>query len=560
VLNRRVKVILAIGAMWQIVTLTSWAQANKRVKDQGEYDLYNAVTKETDVNKRLQILQAWKDKYPDSDFKEDRAAIVAQDWSKLGRPTEAIEAALEVLAINPRNLSALVTIVNSAIHVNPATPKSLNAGERAANTLISDVDSLKPETVKAADWNTSKPEVEALAQTTLGWVKMQKKENDAAAAAFRKVLQSNPKNGQVSYWLGSVLYEEKKYSPALFEFARAATLPTAEGGLSDGARLSADQYFERAYKGYHGSDEGIDSLKKMAASAGLPPDDLHIQSITEIAEASNTSTQGNVTPTPHYSAPPSRGVVPVQSEPTSRITRYVALVIGNNNYRHSGHLTTAIWDAQEVSRILKTQYGFATETLLDATRDQILSALNRYRSALSPDSALLIYYAGHGYFDQDTRKAYWLPIDARMDENNQWISADDITSDILAIRARQVLVISDSCYSGALSRDAPIRQALPTGDRERFFENLRTRGPSRILLSSGGNEPVADAGAGLHSIFASALLRGLQSMPESEFTVEELFTRFIYESVAGRSAQVPECTPLRNSGHDSGSFIFDRHR
>ena len=37
------------------------------------------------------------------------------------------------------------------------------------------------------------------------------------------------------------------------------------------------------YKGYHGSDEGLDALKKLAANAALPPDDLKIDSVTVIA-------------------------------------------------------------------------------------------------------------------------------------------------------------------------------------------------------------------------------------------------------------------------------------
>jgi tetratricopeptide (TPR) repeat protein len=277
------KSVLGIGLIAGLITLPLCAQApQKKVKDQGEYDIYNAVSKETDPNKQLQLLQTWKEKYPDSDFKEDRAAMVAQDYAKLGKPAEAIKAAQDVLAVNPKNLAALVTIVNNAIHVNPPTPESLSAGEQAANSLLNNIDALKPEGVKDADWNTAKAQIEQLAQTTLGWVKMQQKQNDAAEAAFRKVLQANANNGQVAYWLGTVLYAQKKYVPGLFEFARAATY-SGPGALPDSVRQSADQFLQRAYKGYHGSDEGLDGLKKAAANSALPPDDLKIASVTDIA-------------------------------------------------------------------------------------------------------------------------------------------------------------------------------------------------------------------------------------------------------------------------------------
>ena len=281
-LHRVVKGVLGIGLAAAFIAMPLLAQAQKKVKDQGEYDLYNAVVKETDPNKQLQLLQTWKEKYPDSDYKEERAVMVSQDYVKLGKPAEAIKTSQDVLALNPKNLTALVTIVNKAIQVNPPTPESMTAGEQAANSLLSNTDSLKPENVKDADWNTAKPQIEQIAQTTLGWIKMQQKQNDASEASFRKVLQANPKNGQVAYWLGTVLYAQKKYVPGLFEFARAAVY-TGEGALPDSVRQGADQFLQRAYKGYHGSDEGLDALKKLAANAALPPDDLKIDSVTVIA-------------------------------------------------------------------------------------------------------------------------------------------------------------------------------------------------------------------------------------------------------------------------------------
>jgi formylglycine-generating enzyme required for sulfatase activity len=83
-------------------------------------------------------------------------------------------------------------------------------------------------------------------------------------------------------------------------------------------------------------------------------------------------------------------------------------------------------------------------------------------------------------------------------------------------------------------------------------------GRSRILIASGGNEPVADSGANGHSVFANAMLRGLNGIESTEFTAAELFNRFILEQVAGRASQTPEYGVIRNSGHDSGDFVFSK--
>ncbi len=85
-------------------------------------------------------------------------------------------------------------------------------------------------------------------------------------------------------------------------------------------------------------------------------------------------------------------------------------------------------------------------------------------------------------------------------------------------------------------------------------------GRSRTLIASGGDEPVADGGEGGHSVFAGALLRGLAQTEREVFTAEELFYGYIREPVAGRSDQTPEYNPLRNSGHESGDFVFFRKK
>ncbi len=206
------------------------------------------------------------------------------------------------------------------------------------------------------------------------------------------------------------------------------------------------------------------------------------------------------------------------------------------------------------AKSLREAYSFQTKLLVNATRGQIVSALSAYRRELTPDANLLIYYAGHGYNDKETEKTYWLPVDAERDDSSNWIIADEITSGIRAIPARHVLVVSDSCYSGTLTRG--LGEMLPrASEREQFLQRMAA-GRSRTLMASGGDEPVADNGGSGHSVFADALLRGLREMDKGRFTAAELFRNYVEEAVAGRANQVPEYNPLRNSGHEAGDFVF----
>lgn len=258
-----------------------------------------------------------------------------------------------------------------------------------------------------------------------------------------------------------------------------------------------------------------------------------------------------------YGQTPKRGVQDLTSAPTRSLKPgpYYALVIGNNNYRYLHKLETAVNDAKEVAEVLRERYGFETTVLLNADRNQIMMALVGYRRALPENSNLLIYYAGHGQHDRETDAAYWLPVDARKDDNVNWISSDDVTRDVRAIPSSHVLVISDSCYSGYLARDADV-SIDPIGRDAYLAKMLKSK--SRNLMSSGGDEPVADSGAPGHSVFAGALLKSLRQMDEDSFVAAELFQRFIQPGVAGRSDQLPQYSFIRNSGHDYGDFVFSR--
>jgi uncharacterized caspase-like protein len=234
---------------------------------------------------------------------------------------------------------------------------------------------------------------------------------------------------------------------------------------------------------------------------------------------------------------------------------FFALVIGINNYQHLPKLSTAVQDAQALATILHDQYGFRTTLLTDATRDQITRAMNDYRHTLDENASLLIYYAGHGMYDKDADKAYWLPVDADRDDNSRWLMADDITTEVKVIPARHVLIISDSCYSGGMTRE--IAPSYTQEERQRFLEKM-VLGKSRTLMSSGALEPVSDEGGGGHSVFTGALLKALGSSSDQVFSAGGLFDQYVQVSVAGRSDQTPQYIPIRNSGHDFGDFVFVR--
>lgn len=254
--------------------------------------------------------------------------------------------------------------------------------------------------------------------------------------------------------------------------------------------------------------------------------------------------------------PPPPATASRPSVPAFDFGTYHALVIGNDAYMKLPRLQTAANDARSIAKLLIETYGFKTKVLLNATRYEMLSAMSSLRQSLTERDNLLIYYAGHGYLDADTERGYWLPVDADRENPANWVSNGDLTDMVKGIRARHVLVVADSCYSGTLTR-AIAPEFRTTQDQEKWW--LRVVGKrSRAALTSGGLEPVLDGGGQGHSVFALAMLRALQEN-DSVLDATGLFKR-IQRPVVVNSDQTPAYSDIRGAGHDGGEFLFVRQR
>ncbi|MEE8526748.1 MAG: caspase family protein [Thermoanaerobaculia bacterium] len=229
-----------------------------------------------------------------------------------------------------------------------------------------------------------------------------------------------------------------------------------------------------------------------------------------------------------------------------------ALIIGVANYRSFPGLATAAGDAEELAEVLSAKYGFDTRVLEDPTHLALLLELKGLSESLDADDELLIYYAGHGKIDQ--QRGYWIPADADSTDSGRWIPNETISDYLDLIPARHVLVISDSCYSGTLTRSGLARTATET-DEASAVAGKR----SRTVLTSGGLQPVLDAGGGDHSIFAGALLTVLKlnDRPLAGVNLHrEVAARVTWAASALGVEQVPDYAPIRFAGHETGDFVL----
>lgn len=240
---------------------------------------------------------------------------------------------------------------------------------------------------------------------------------------------------------------------------------------------------------------------------------------------------------------------------SGKLGAYRALIIGINDYKDPNipDLKTAINDAKAMAELLRERYGFQVKLLLNqqATRKAIYQALRNLASSSKPDESVLIYYAGHGDLDRTYDDGWWIPADAKGGNPLTYLDNIQVQKSMRSMKARHVLLISDSCYSGTLFGQA---RAMPQVIDDKYYLNLYNE-KSRWGMTSGNKTPVSDAGTGGHSVFAYQLLKELRQNEKPYISTQEIYMR-IAPIVSNNSEQMPLCRPVRNTGDQGGEFVF----
>jgi hypothetical protein len=243
--------------------------------------------------------------------------------------------------------------------------------------------------------------------------------------------------------------------------------------------------------------------------------------------------------------------------------RYYALVIGNQHYQSIESLQTPINDAQRAAKVLADKYGFTVKILEDASDVLLLQALNDLNAVLKPNDNLLIYYAGHGarLKTGGTESGYWLPVNADAPpQDTFWVPNEQVTAHLSRLQATRIMVVADSCYAGLLAADPSYLFVDDKMGYSADYIKYKLPRRARLLLSSGGNEPVLDIGGGNNSVFARVFLEELENNKEAVLPAPELFTRIRKRvaalAVQNKFVQVPEFKSIKGAGHEVGDFFF----
>lgn len=267
----------------------------KNYKDRGEYDLFSKVTQTADPKARLEVLNTWQDKYPQSDYAPERLQYYVATLSQLAQSDATQRQALlnkcqELLKADPKNSLALHLVSYWGMIVGGAnpSPELQSQVESASRGFIEGADAAfapdkKPANISAADFEKAKNFRLGAAHNSLAWVATSKKDNATAENEYIASLKINPEQAGVSAQLARLLYDEKKVPEALFQYARAAQY-TGPGALQPNVRTQLSDFFNKAYKEYKGNSEGADQVLAQAKTSALPPAGFTIASAAKKAQ------------------------------------------------------------------------------------------------------------------------------------------------------------------------------------------------------------------------------------------------------------------------------------
>ena len=230
--------------------------------------------------------------------------------------------------------------------------------------------------------------------------------------------------------------------------------------------------------------------------------------------------------------------------------KYYALVIAVEEYIDPNirDLDHPIADATRFATLINKEYNFERENitfLRNPTKADIIGTLHQMRNVITEDDNLLIYYAGHGWWDEEMSTGYWLPKDATRSNPVDWLPNTDLTNYLNVLKSKHTLLIADACFSGGIfvSRAA--------------FDNVMSveklyKLTSRKALTSGNLKEVPDK-----SVFIEYLIKRLDNNRQKYLPSEELYSS-MREAVINNSDNIPRYGTIQNVGDEGGDFIFIR--
>ncbi|MBJ6725253.1 SecDF P1 head subdomain-containing protein [Geomesophilobacter sediminis] len=230
-----------------------------------------------------------------------------------------------------------------------------------------------------------------------------------------------------------------------------------------------------------------------------------------------------------------------------------AIVIGIEKYRDIKGVEFAAHDASTVQRYLTKLMGYPEENVVVLPNERATkSDLEKYlgvwlKNRVTPQSTVFVYYAGHGAPNPTSGEPYLVPYDG--DPNYLETTAyplKELYAGLSRLKAKQIVVVLDSCFSGSGGRSVLAKGARPLVMTTEAAPALKDN--MVVLAAAGGSQISTSYEKGGHGLFTYYLLKGLKGEAgagkEGTITVESLYRYLLPQVERAARLQNVEQTPV----------------
>ncbi len=214
-----------------------------------------------------------------------------------------------------------------------------------------------------------------------------------------------------------------------------------------------------------------------------------------------------------------RIIAPVNRQETAvdgpAVTR--ALLFATSVYDAFSELVNPVLDANSLSAELTTNYLAMVEVNENPTLNETVRKIREYATlTYGKDDQLLIFFAGHGIYDNIFKEGYVISRDSRPGDETKtsYLSHSNLRTMINNIPCNHIFLVMDVCFGGTFdpmiastARAANMYEEISTED----FIRRKSQYKTRIYLTSGGKEYVPDGRPGHHSPFMRKFLEALRN-------------------------------------------------
>ena len=215
-------------------------------------------------------------------------------------------------------------------------------------------------------------------------------------------------------------------------------------------------------------------------------------------------------------------------------------------------------EADSLRAVITREYMFDpknVQLIRNPTRTAILDTLAVLARRLGPQDNLLVIYSGHGGFDEAAGEGYWLATDAADSRPSTWISNGDIRSWLRKLRARSVLLITDACFSGSISKGGGEGAAELAAEYQSALTGalIYANRSSRQAMTAGtAKETVPQI-----SVFSLEIVAALKRRRAPFFLAQQLAAE-VNPRVASVARTTPTFSAVPGIESDQGDFVFVR--